>query len=154
MEPFKKVFYTNSPEETIELGKQIGSRLKGGEIIAYKGGLGAGKTTITRGIALGMGLPDNVSSPTFSIVNEYHGSGLSLYHFDMYRISGGEDLETTGYFDYMSDDAVIAAEWSENIEDELDSSVITIELESTGGDGRKITVTDPNGADRFAGNWN
>lgn len=72
----------------------------------------------------------------------------------MYRISGGEDLETTGYFDYMSDDAVIAAEWSENIEDELDSSVITIELESTGGDGRKITVTDPNGADRFAGNWN
>ena len=89
MEPFKKVFYTNSPEETIELGRQIGSRLKGGEIIAYKGGLGAGKTTITRGIALGMGLPDNVSSPTFSIVNEYHGSGLSLYHFDMYRISGG-----------------------------------------------------------------
>ena len=80
MEPFKKVFYTNSPEETIELGRQIGSRLKGGEIIAYKGGLGAGKTTITRGIALGMGLPDNVSSPTFSIVNEYHGSGLSGNH--------------------------------------------------------------------------
>jgi len=99
-----------------------------------------------------MGLPDEVSSPTFAIVNEYHGKGkLSLYHYDMYRISGGEDLETTGYYDCMSEDSVIAAEWSENIEEELDNSVITIEIESTGGDERKITVTDPNGADRFAG---
>lgn len=76
MEPFKKVFYTNSPEETIELGRQIGSRLKGGEIIAYKGGLGAGKTTITRGIALGMGLPDNVSSPTFPLSMSITAAGF------------------------------------------------------------------------------
>lgn len=139
----KKVFHTSSPEETIEIGRKIGECLTGGEVIAYRGGLGAGKTTFTRGLAMGMGLEDNVSSPTFAIVNEYHGScPLSLYHFDMYRISGGEALETTGYYDYMSDDAVIAAEWSENIEDELDSNVITITLEYE-GDGRYITLESP-----------
>ena len=155
MSEFVKEFYTSCPEETIELGKAIGKHLRGGDIIAYKGGLGAGKTTITRGIAMGMGLEDNVSSPTFAIVNEYHGSGcLSLYHFDMYRISGGEALETTGFFDYMSDNAVIAAEWSENIEDELDDSVITLTLENEGENRRKITLSAKNGGDRFAGAWN
>lgn len=153
MKAFTKIFYTSSPEETIEVGRKIGERLKGGEVIAYKGGLGAGKTTITRGIAMGMGLPDNVSSPTFAIVNEYHGERLTLYHFDMYRISGGEDLETTGFYDCMSDDAVIAAEWSENIAEELDSSVITLAIETQGEDKRKITLTVPDGGDRFAGNW-
>lgn len=137
----KRVFITNSPEETIELGKKLGAALRGGEIIAYRGGLGAGKTTLTRGIALGMGLEDNVSSPTFAIVNEYHGSGrLSLYHFDMYRICGGEALESTGFFDYLSEDAVIAAEWSENIEGELYGDIITVEIEADGADKRIITV--------------
>lgn len=141
---FTKEFHTSSPEDTIELGKRIGGCLKGGEIIAYRGGLGVGKTTITRGIAMGMGLEDNVSSPTFAIVNEYHGSGrLSLYHFDMYRISGGEALETTGFFDYMDGDSVIAAEWSENIEDELYGDVITLTLEAEGEDGRRITLDVP-----------
>ena len=150
MNTTEKEFITCAPEETIELGKKIGSCLTGGEIIAYKGDLGAGKTTITRGIAMGMGLEDNVSSPTFAIVNEYHGSGrLSLYHFDMYRISGGEALESTGFFDYMSDDAVIAAEWSENIEDELYGDIITIKLESLGGDKRRITVSVPDGGNKF-----
>lgn len=150
MSAFKKEFHTSSPEETIELGRKIGGCLTGGEVIAYKGGLGAGKTTFTRGLALGMGLEDNVSSPTFAIVNEYHGSGrLSLYHFDMYRICGGEALETTGFFDYMSEDSVIAAEWSENIAEELDKNTITIEIEAEGENGRKITLTDPNGGDKF-----
>lgn len=156
MSRFTKTFHTNSPEETIEVGKQIGRCLKGGEVIAYKGDLGAGKTTFTRGLAMGMGLEDNVSSPTFAIVNEYHGSGLSLYHFDMYRISGGEALETTGFFDYMSDDAVIAAEWSENIEDELDpKSTIVIELRNeNGSDERTITLTAEDGGEKFADAWN
>ncbi|MGN0643137.1 MAG: tRNA (adenosine(37)-N6)-threonylcarbamoyltransferase complex ATPase subunit type 1 TsaE [Huintestinicola sp.] len=154
-------YKTSSPEETIELAEKIGSRLTGGEVIAYKGGLGAGKTTFTRGLAIGMGLPDNVSSPTFAIVNEYHGKGrLSLYHFDMYRISSGEALETTGFFDYMSKDSVIAAEWSENIEDDLDKNTITITIERLSEEERRITLSVPeseafvNGAEKFADTWN
>lgn len=154
MSAYSETIYTSSPEETIEAGKKLGSRLTGGEVIAYKGGLGAGKTTFTRGLALGMGLEDNVSSPTFAIVNEYHGNGLSLYHFDMYRISGGEALETTGFFDYMSDSAVIAAEWSENIEDELDGNTLTLTIESVSEEQRKITLTDPSGGTKYAGTWN
>ena len=86
---------TRSAEQTIALGEKLGALLGGGEIIAYTGDLGAGKTTMTRGISIGMGLGDEVTSPTFALVNEYHGAGKSLYHFDMYRITSSEDLETT-----------------------------------------------------------
>lgn len=123
----------------------IGKKLRGGDIIAFKGGLGAGKTTITHGIAIGMGLRDDVSSPTFAIVNEYIGSGLSLCHFDMYRISADE-LESIGFYDYLADDRVLAIEWSENIADELPDGVITIDIERIGEDDRKIIVT---GDERF-----
>ena len=123
----------------------IGKKLLGGDIIAFKGGLGAGKTTITHGIAIGMGLRDDVSSPTFAIVNEYIGSGLSLCHFDMYRISADE-LESIGFYDYLTDDRVLAIEWSENIADELPDGVITIDIERIGEDDRKIIVT---GDERF-----
>ncbi|MDE6745486.1 MAG: tRNA (adenosine(37)-N6)-threonylcarbamoyltransferase complex ATPase subunit type 1 TsaE [Oscillospiraceae bacterium] len=137
---------TASPEETIAFAEQIGRLLRGGDIIAYRGGLGAGKTTFTRGIALGMGLPDNVSSPTFALVNEYRGKGLTLYHFDMYRILNAEALETTGFYDYISEDAVIVCEWSENIADCLPESVITVTIETMGENVRKITVE---GDERF-----
>ncbi len=138
-------FVTHSAGETIEVGKIIGSRLHGGDIIAFKGGLGAGKTTITHGIALGMGLKDDVSSPTFAIVNEYIGAKLSLCHFDMYRISADE-LESIGFYDYLTDDRVIAIEWSENIADELPKDIITVEILRTGEDDRRIIVT---GDERF-----
>lgn len=92
-----KVYKTSSAAETIALGEEIGRRLKGGDLIAYSGGLGAGKTTITRGISIGMGLGDEVTSPTFALVNEYRGDRLSLVHFDMYRINSADDLETTGF---------------------------------------------------------
>ena len=88
---------TASPAETIAFAEQLGKQLHAGDVIAYFGGLGVGKTTFTRGLAKGMGLPDVVSSPTFAIVQEYHGDGLSLYHFDMYRIEGALDLESTGF---------------------------------------------------------
>ncbi|MDE7280059.1 MAG: tRNA (adenosine(37)-N6)-threonylcarbamoyltransferase complex ATPase subunit type 1 TsaE [Oscillospiraceae bacterium] len=140
-----------SPEETISFAEQVGRLLRGGDIIAYRGGLGAGKTTFTRGIALGMGLPDEVSSPTFALVNEYRGKGLTLYHFDMYRIMNAEALETTGFYDYISEDAVIACEWSENIADCLPGNVITITLDTVGEDVRKITVE---GDERFDDAWN
>ena len=139
-------YITHSPEETIALGEKIGKRLRGGDIIAYVGGLGCGKTTITRGISSGLGLGDEVSSPTFALVNEYRGRDISLIHFDMYRILSAEDLETTGFFDYMSDDAVLAIEWSENISDELPEGVITMTLERIDDNTRKITV---NGDERF-----
>lgn len=138
-------YISRSPEETVELGRRIGERLRGGDIIAYRGGLGAGKTTMTRGIALGMGLRDEVSSPTFALVNEYRGK-LKLCHFDMYRITGALDLESTGFFDYLADDCVIVIEWSENIAEELPRGYTVIELSRSDGDTREITVI---GDERF-----
>lgn len=136
---------THSAIETIEYAKKIGSLIKGGDVIAYKGGLGAGKTTFTRGLAVGMGLPDEVISPTFTLVNEYRGD-ITLYHFDMYRIMNSDELETTGFYDYMSDDSVIAVEWSENILDALPSNTIYIDLTQIDDETRKITIT---GDERF-----
>lgn len=138
-------YKTSSPEETIELGKKLGAKLRCGDVIAFRGGLGAGKTTMTRGIALGMGLRDEVSSPTFALVNEYLGN-LKLCHFDMYRITGALDLESTGFFDYLADDCVIAIEWSENIAEELPDGYITIEFSDISGESREITII---GDERF-----
>lgn len=136
----------NSPEETIAFAEKVGKLVRGGDVIAYRGGLGAGKTTFTRGLAIGMGLPDEVSSPTFALVNEYRGN-LTLYHFDMYRILNEEALETTGFYDYMGNDCVIAAEWSENIDDCLPDNTIYIEIERISDESRRITVR---GDERFA----
>lgn len=142
----KFCFKTSSASETIKLGEEIGKRLKGGDLIAYKGGLGAGKTTITRGISIGMGLGDEVTSPTFALVNEYRGDKLNLIHFDMYRITSSADLETTGFFDYMDEDSVLAVEWSENIEDELPENTVFITIERLSEEERNITV---DGDERF-----
>ena len=132
---------TNSPAETIAFAKKIGAMLKGGEVIAYKGGLGAGKTTFTSGLAKGLGLDAEVTSPTFALVNEYSGEGKpTLYHFDMYRIEDADDLYATGFFDYLDGKSVLAIEWSENIEDSLPEDTITINIESLGEDKRKFNV--------------
>ena len=138
---------TQSPEETIKLGEKIGSLLKSGDVIAYSGGLGAGKTTITRGISIGLGLGDEVISPTFSLVNEYTGNNARLYHFDMYRITSPDDLETTGFYDYLEDGGILAIEWSENIESELPENTIRINIDRIDDNTRKITI---DGDDRFA----
>lgn len=141
------VFITKSPEDTIKLGEKIGRLLKSGDVIAYSGGLGAGKTTITRGISIGMGLGDEVTSPTFALVNEYVGENIRLYHFDMYRITSSMDLETTGFYDYLEYGGVLAIEWSENIESELPESTIKIHIERIDDSTRKITI---DGDERFA----
>ena len=109
--------------------------------------MGAGKTTMTRGLTLGLGLGDTAFSPTFALVNEYRGEGLTLYHFDMYRIGSALDLETTGFFDYLDDESVLAVEWSENIEEELPEERIIVTLERIDDDTRKITI---DGDERFA----
>ncbi len=114
-------FVTHSPAETQALGERLAAQLAGGEVIAFTGGMGAGKTAFTRGLAIGLGAGDVASSPTFALVNEYQGR-LILDHFDMYRIETWEDLESTGFFDYLESDRVLAIEWSENIEGALPES--------------------------------
>ena len=118
------VFYSKNLKDTEELGKRIAQSLKGNEVIAYFGGLGSGKTTLTRAIVNALGTDDNVSSPTFAIVNEYK-SKFSVYHFDMYRVASWEDLYSTGFFDYL-DTGVIIVEWSENIENALPDNTVRI----------------------------
>lgn len=139
-------YKTESPEETIELASKIGAVLRKGDVIAYRGGLGAGKTTFTRGLAIGAGLEDEVTSPTFALINEYHGN-LDIYHFDMYRIEGTDDLETTGFFDYPMDESVFVIEWSENISEILPENTIYIEIKHTGDESREIIIE---GDERFA----
>ena len=132
---------TNSPAETELFAENFAKKLSGGEIIAFKGGMGMGKTCFTRGLAKGLGFTGQVSSPTFAIVNEYSGGRLPLYHFDMFRVESWEDLYSCGFFDYIEMGGVIAAEWSENIENALEGRVITVKIEQLDENIRKITVS-------------
>ncbi len=141
---------THSPEETVRAAERLGSLLRPGDMIAYKGGLGAGKTTFTRGLAIGLGLGDNVSSPTFALVNEYRGRDITLYHFDMYRISTEEGLESTGFYDYDFEHNVAAVEWSENITEFLPKDTIYITINTLGDSEREIIIED---GGRFAAAW-
>ncbi len=133
-------YISHSPEETEKIGFRLGSLLSGGEVIAYRGGLGMGKTCITRGLAEGLGFKGEVTSPTFALINEYIGGRLPLYHFDMYRISSWEDLYSTGFFDYQEQGGVIAAEWSENIENALPQNTITVTFKRINDTEREITI--------------
>lgn len=121
-------YRTNSYEETVELGINIAKELPEGSVIAYIGGLGMGKTAFTAGLAKGLGIDADVSSPTFAICNTYIGSENTLYHYDMYRVDGWDDLYSTGFFDFLETDAYIAVEWSENIYGALpdDSTIVEI----------------------------
>lgn len=134
------VFITRSPEETIQIAEKIGSMLKAGDMIAYKGGLGAGKTTFTRGLAKGLGIGDCVSSPTFALVNEYRGNNITLYHFDMYRIMTEDGLESTGFFDYPFEENIAVIEWSENISEFLPENTIYITINTISEDNREIII--------------
>ena len=134
-------FITNREAETEKLGEKLAQHLTGGEVIAFTGDLGAGKTCFTRGLARGLGFKGSVTSPTFAIINEYSGGRLNLYHFDMYRVTGWEDLYSTGYFDYLDAGGVIAAEWSENITSALPQNTIYVSIEKICDEARKITIT-------------
>ena len=133
-------YITSSPEETEKLGHALGKMLRGGEVIAYRGGLGMGKTCFTRGLAAELGYTGEVTSPTFALINEYLGGRLPLYHFDMYRISGWEDLYSTGFFEYLEQGGVIAAEWSENIENALPENTVTVSFRALGDEKRAIII--------------
>lgn len=129
-------FISHSVEETEEFAEEFSKSLNGTEIIAMYGDLGAGKTSFTRGLAKGLDVEDNVTSPTFAIVNEYTGS-VPLYHFDMYRIESWNDLYSIGFFDYIGN-GVIVIEWSENIEGALDDDVIKVYIEKTDNEDERI----------------
>ena len=127
-----------SPEQTMAYGEKLGRALKGGEVIAYFGGLGAGKTCFTAGLARGLGVVDDVHSPTFAIVNEYRGE-IPLCHFDMYRVTTFDSLCSTGFFDYLDGRRVLAVEWSENIENALPAEhVIRLRIERGAGENERI----------------
>ena len=132
-------FFTNSPEETEQIGEQLAKRLQPGAILAYRGDLGAGKTAFTRGLARGLGCDDLVTSPTYTIVNEYLSGRLPLFHFDMYRLASSDDLWDIGWEDYLDRCGVCAVEWSENVEDAMENA-ISVTIEKLGEDARRITL--------------
>ena len=132
---------SSSPEMTMTVAAELSKSFKGGEIVALKGGLGMGKTCFVKGLARGLNYSGEVTSPTFAIVNEYIGGRLDLFHFDMYRVTGWDDLYSTGYFEYVSLGGVVAVEWSENIENALGEDVITVQFERLSDNERKITVS-------------
>ena len=132
-------FTTTSPGQTEALGAALAKRLQPGTVIAYLGDLGAGKTAFTRGLARGLGIREPVTSPTYTIVNEYLSGRLPLFHFDMYRLSCSDDLFDIGWEDYLERGGVCAVEWSENVADAM-ADAIQIRIEKTGEDSRRITV--------------
>ena len=133
------IFTTNSPAETEAVGVALGAIIPAGTILAYKGDLGAGKTAFTRGLARGLGCTDLVTSPTYTIVNEYLSGRLPLFHFDMYRLASSDDLWDIGWEDYLDRNGVCAVEWSENVDDAMENA-ISVTIEKLGEDTRRITL--------------
>ena len=132
---------TNSPEETEALGEMLAGRLEPGTVIAFTGDLGAGKTAFVRGLARGLGITERVTSPTFTIVNEYEGGRLPLFHFDMYRLGSADELFDIGWEDYLARGGVCAVEWSENVSDALEEGCLRVDIRrGERDDQRRITI--------------
>ena len=132
-------FISHSAEETEAFAEAFAKRLKPNQVVAFFGGLGVGKTAFTRGLARGLGVKGEVISPTFALVHEHEGS-IPLYHFDMYRVSTFEDLYSTGFFDYLDTGAIIAVEWSENIEQALPVGYIRVTIARITDNEREILI--------------
>ena len=132
-------YVTKSPAETETIGAALGKLLPAGTVIAYRGDLGAGKTAFTRGLARGLGCTDIVTSPTYTIVNEYLGGRLPLFHFDMYRLASSDDLWDIGWEDYLDRNGICAVEWSENVDDAMEDALY-ITIEKLGEETRRITI--------------
>ncbi|MEG0110019.1 MAG: tRNA (adenosine(37)-N6)-threonylcarbamoyltransferase complex ATPase subunit type 1 TsaE [Oscillospiraceae bacterium] len=132
-------YITNSKEETVELGIRLAKTLVPGDFIAFTGGMGAGKTAFCTGIAQGLSCIDKAGSPTFAIVNYYRGE-KPFAHFDIYRASSLNDLQTAGLFDYLESGVIVAAEWSENVAEGLIEPNIKIDIRHSGENKRSITI--------------
>ncbi|MCI8869322.1 MAG: tRNA (adenosine(37)-N6)-threonylcarbamoyltransferase complex ATPase subunit type 1 TsaE [Lawsonibacter sp.] len=133
-------YTTNSEAETEALGERLGRVLRPGTVVAYTGDLGAGKTAFTRGLARGLGCPERVTSPTYTVVNEYEGGRLPLFHFDMYRLGGPEELYGIGWEDYLARGGVCAVEWSENVSEALEEDAVRVDLRRGGTENQRHIV--------------
>lgn len=137
-------YISNSPAETEALGEALAARLTAGTVVAFTGDLGAGKTAFTRGLARGLGVPDRVTSPTFTIVNEYEGGRLPLFHFDMYRLGSADDLFDIGWEDFLRRGGVCAVEWSETVQEALDADTIYVDIRRGAEDNQRVlTIRGP-----------
>ncbi len=130
---------SHSPQQTEAFACEFAKTLRAGDVVALRGGMGAGKTAFVRGLARGLGVTSEVTSPTFALVHEHDGR-IPLYHFDMYRVTTLDDLYSTGFFDYLDTGAVLAVEWSEHIESVLPKNCITVILTRLSDTEREITV--------------
>ena len=136
-----ETYSTNSPQETEALGRAFAARLRAGDVVAFFGGLGAGKTTFARGILNGLGYSQAGASPTFAVVNEYRGGALDVAHFDVYRITSEEALFSTGFYDYLDRHFVVLIEWSEHIPWALDGGEIRVTMAAGPAENqREITI--------------
>lgn len=134
-------YLSHSPEDTEHIGEELGRTLSPGSVVAYIGGLGMGKTAFTRGLARGLGCTGRVTSPTFTIVNEYSGT-VPLFHFDMYRLNSSDDLFDIGWEDYLTRGGVCAVEWSERVTDALPEDTLWVDIaRGSGENDRIITIT-------------
>ena len=131
-------------EETMRFAERLGKKLDKKVVVAFFGGLGMGKTTFTKGLAKGLGVTDEVSSPTFALVHEYRGE-KTLYHFDMYRVETWDDLYQTGFFDYYEQGGILAVEWSENIENALPENTVRVTIERGKDDNERIITVEGQG---------
>ena len=134
-------FATHSREETEALGARLANALTGGAVVAFTGDLGAGKTAFVSGMARALGVEERVTSPTFTIVNEYEGGRLPLFHFDMYRLDSADELFHIGWEDYLARGGVCAVEWSENVAEAMEADAIRVSIvRGDGDDDRVITI--------------
>lgn len=139
----EQIFNSNSVDETIKIAERFAQRLKRGDVVLYTGEMGAGKTHFTKGIAKHFGVTDEVTSPTFALVNEYSAE-IPVFHFDLFRINTYDDLYATGFFDYLDREGIMAVEWSENIPALCDylENKYTVDIQKTGENSRRITIAD------------
>ena len=139
--------YSASEQDTEALGRALVQRLQPGAVVAFTGDLGAGKTAFVRGMAQGLGIPQRVTSPTFTIVNEYEGGRLPLFHFDMYRLRDADDLFDISWEDFLRRGGICAVEWSENIRDALDEDTLWVDIRRGVTDGQRIITLHGPGLD-------
>lgn len=135
-------YIANSEEETEALGARLAEQLEAGAVVAFTGGLGAGKTAFIRGLARGLGILERVTSPTFTIVNEYEGGRLPLFHFDLYRLSSSGELFDIGWEDYLARGGVCAVEWSENAAGALEKPFVSVRISRGKMDNQRVVAIE------------